>query len=331
MITVTGTLHQSGPPVAVHPALPDPIPVEVTAVEMEGVVAEVVGVAEVAVINTASMNLKTIPYLGSGPGFRSEMAAEIHFYKNEIDFLEVIADHYMSPSARKLKELEILKEHFTCIPHGLDLSLGSADGIDDNYLDQLAEVIRFLDPPYWSEHISYTKAGGISIGHLAPLQRTNESVSVICRNIEKAQKKINKPLILENITCMIDPGSHEMSEPEFLNRITERSGCGLLLDVTNLFTNAANYKFDPLDFLNELHCENVVQLHYTGVHFAHGKVIDAHGEDTQPEIFELMAKVVSLCNVKGIILERDENIPPLKQLLSEIKTARTILQMPHAR
>ncbi len=275
------------------------------------------------------MNIKNIPFLGSGLGFRSEMAAEIHFHKDKIDFLEIIADHYMSAKDRKLKELELLKSDFTCIPHSLDLSLGSAEGLDEDYLKQLAEVINFLDPLYWSEHIAYTKAGGISIGHLAPLQRNNETVSILCRNIEKAQKQINKPLILENITFMIDPGNHELTEPQFLNAITDRTGCGLLMDVTNLYANSINYSYNATDYLEQLNCDKIVQLHYTGVSFEKEKVIDAHGNDTQKEIFDLMKKVVQRSNVKGIILERDENIPSLKHLNKEIQEARNILTAQH--
>lgn len=288
--------------------------------------AEVAADAEAEEIN---MKIESIPYLGSGIGFRNELSAEIFFHKAEIDFLEIIADHYMSASAGKKKELDILRKEFTCIPHGLDLSLGSADGIDEDYLNKLAEVIEIVNPPYWSEHISFTKAGGISIGHLSPLQRNKTTLASFCRNAEATLKKINKPLILENITCMIDPGSHEMDEPEFLNEITRITGCGLLMDVTNLFTNSQNYNFSAIEYLDRLDCSKVVQLHYTGVHFSQGKVIDAHGENTQPEIFDLMKEVVKRSNVKGIILERDENIPALKSLLGELKTARSILQSVH--
>ena len=123
--------------------------------------------------------------------------------------------------------LAALREGYTIVPHGLDLSLGSADGIDASYLRRLAGVVGAANTPYWSEHIAFTRARGRSIGHLAPLPFTHEALDVLCRKIATARSTIDVPLILENIACPFDVPGADMDEAEFLTRLVDRSGCGL--------------------------------------------------------------------------------------------------------
>ena len=184
------------------------------------------------------MNVCDLPVLGVGIAFRQPFLADVFHHLDAIDFLEITADHYFNAGPEKNGELDLLKRHFTLIPHGLDLSLGSAEGIDDAYLTAMAQLIARVDPPWWSEHIAFTRAGGVSIGHLAPLPWTREAVDVVVRNVERVKSRIHSPLILENITSpMIVPGS-EMDEVEFLTAVLDRTGCGLLCDVANLYTNS---------------------------------------------------------------------------------------------
>jgi uncharacterized protein len=115
------------------------------------------------------MTFEKLPKLGIGLGFREPFRAELFLNQSKIDFLEITADHYFDASPRKLEELEMLKQHFPLIPHGLNLSLGSAEGIDEEYLEKFANLIEKIQPAWFSEHICFTKSGGRQIGHLAPL------------------------------------------------------------------------------------------------------------------------------------------------------------------
>jgi uncharacterized protein (UPF0276 family) len=269
-------------------------------------------------------DLSGLKPLGVGVGFREPMRADIFLNRDAIDFLEITIDHYLGAPREKRDELALLRDHFTLIPHGLNLSLGSAEGLDDAYVDAVAELVARVDPPYWSEHIAFTRAGGIDIGHLSPLPWTWEAVDVLCRNIAEVRKRIHTPLILENITyATILPGA-EMSEGRFLSEVLERTGCGLLLDVTNLYTNAVNFDQDVDAVLDELPLERVVQLHFAGGEWHDGVLIDSHGAATPEAVWDLLRAVLRRAPVNGVILERDENLPPFAEIAAEAARARQI-------
>jgi uncharacterized protein len=267
---------------------------------------------------------RNLPVLGVGLGFREPFLADLFRHRDRVDFLEITADHYMDAPAEKNAELNLLASNFTIIPHGLDLSLGSADGIDEDYLSALAAIVARVDPPWWSEHIAFTRAGGVSIGHLAPLPWTREAVDVVVRNVERARSRIRTPLILENITTtMIVPPS-EMDEVEFLTAVLDQTGCGLLCDVTNLYTNAVNHRQDLDDLLARWPWDRVVQLHFAGGNWHDGTLLDSHAYPTPPEIWTVLEAAVARVPIRGIILERDENLPPFTEMLDELEHARTI-------
>jgi uncharacterized protein (UPF0276 family) len=265
-----------------------------------------------------------LPALGVGLGFRQPFRAELFRQRERVDFLEIIADHYLDPSPDQERELELLAAHFTLIPHGLNLSLGSAEGLDPTYVKQLARLVQRLRPPWWSEHIAFTRAGGREIGHLSPLPTPREAVAVLARNVAEVRRWIETPLILENITYTVALPGAELEEADFLAEALERADCGLLLDVMNLQANAVNHGYDADRFLGRLPLDRVVQLHFVGGHWSDGLLIDSHSHPTSPEVWRLLEAVVARAPVKGIILERDENIPPLGELLADLARARAI-------
>lgn len=267
-----------------------------------------------------------LPKLGIGVGFRPDFRGELFLNRQAVDFLEITADHYLDSPPKKLEELELLKAHFKLIPHGLNLSLGSAEGIDEKYLEKLAALIESIQPAWWSEHICFTKAGGVDIGHLAPIPFTNEAVEVLVKNIERVKTVIKTPLVLENITYMVRFPFAEMDEANFIRQIVEATDCGLLLDVTNLYINSVNHKYDWREFLDKLPTERIVQLHFVGSQKHANFLIDAHANPTENEIWEVFRAVCEKAEVKGAILERDENIPPFAEIAAELETARKIWQ-----
>jgi hypothetical protein len=266
-----------------------------------------------------------LPTLGVGIGFREPFRGELFLHRGEVDFLEIIAEHYMDATPGKARELELLAAHFTLIPHAIGLSLGSAEGPDSAYLDKLARLVNRLNPPWWSEHVSFTRAGGIDIGHLAPLPFTDEAAEVIRRNVCEVRERISAPLILENITYTLAvPCASPMREADFLAEVLERADCGLLLDVMNLQANALNHGYSADEFLARLPLERIVQLHFVGGHWHDGVLIDSHSRPTPEEVWALVEKVAARAPVKGMVLERDEDLPPFRELLAELERARRI-------
>lgn len=284
--------------------------------------AEAVAAADAAVV----VKMNNLPKLGVGIGFRPNLRTDIFLNRDKIDFLEITSDHYIDAPKAKLDELELLASSFPIIPHSLELSLGSSEGIDEEYLAKLADVVATVKPAWFSDHICFTRSGGKNIGHLAPVPFTDEAIGVFVRNIVKVKKRIPAPLILENITYNIQYPSSEMSETAFIRRLLDETDCGLLLDVTNLYINSQNLGFDWKDYLDELPPERVVQLHFVGSHQNGNRLIDAHADETEIEIWEVFREVVQRCEVEGAILERDENLPVFSELTDELDKARSIFE-----
>jgi uncharacterized protein (UPF0276 family) len=164
----------------------------------------------------------------------------------------------------------------------------------------------------------------VDIGHLSPLPFTRDSVETLCENIREVRSQIETPLILENITYTVALTFSEMDEIGFLHEILEKSNCGLLLDITNLFTNSTNHRHDPLAFIENLPLDRIVQLHFAGGHWHDGTLVDSHSRPTPPEVWALMETVLNRVAIKGVVLERDKNLPPFEELLDELRQLRQI-------
>lgn len=273
------------------------------------------------------MRAADLPALGVGLGFRTPLRGEIFRYRPEIDFLEITIDHYLDAPRRKLEELELLQEHFRLIPHGLNLSLGGAEGADEAYLEKVAAVVEKIDPPWWSEHIAFTRAGGVEIGHLAPLPRNREALDALAANIERVRRVVPTPLILENITTTIDLPGSTMTEAEFLSALCGETGCGLLLDLANLWINAQRLGRDAAADLSEIldaAGAAVVQLHIVGPELQGREWVDSHGQAVTPAIWELFRITAGRTEVRGAILERDQQFPDFAELLDELRQGRRI-------
>jgi uncharacterized protein (UPF0276 family) len=265
------------------------------------------------------------PALGSGVGFRPQFRAELFAHRDQIDFLEIIADHYLDPSREKLDELELLKAHFPLVAHGLDLSIGSAEGLDAQYVEKIATLLERIDPPWWSDHLCFTRASGVRIGHLASLPYTQEAIDVVARNVELLRRRIKTPLILENITCVVRIPGGDMDEPEFLSRTLDATGCGWLCDVANMHVNARNFGVDLDATFERWPWDRLVQIHYAGGRERNGVLIDSHDAAASDEVWALYDRIVARAPVKAVILERDEKIPPFGELLDEVARARATL------
>ncbi|MEF3366011.1 DUF692 domain-containing protein [Methylocystis sp. 9N] len=266
------------------------------------------------------------PALGSGLGYRPQFRADLFAHRAGVDFLEIIADHYLDAAPEKLDELDLLAAHFPLVVHGLDLSIGGADGIDLRYLDKLAALIERVDPPWWSEHLCFTRAGGVSIGHLAALPYTQEAIDAVARNIEIVRSRIRAPLILENVTTVVRVPGGEMEEPEFLSRALEASGCGWLCDIANMHVNATNFGIDLDAAFERWPWDRLVQIHYAGGRRRGDLLIDSHDAATSEAVWALLARVVRRAPIRGAILERDERLPPFRELIDEAARARALLR-----
>ncbi|MDI1435369.1 DUF692 domain-containing protein [Polyangium sorediatum] len=265
-----------------------------------------------------------IPYLGSGLGFRRRIKSDILAHRGAIDFIEVTTEHFMTP--RQLDELAALRVLLPCVPHGLQLSVGSTAPPTTEYLRCIKRVLEVTGAPYYSDHLAVTSAPGIDLGHLSPVALTRKSLESVVRNISTVQDHTGKLLIVENITYFFDIPGGELSQTDLLNEVVERTGCGLLLDATNLYTNATNHGYDPIHFLEQIPLDRVIQVHMAGGVRADGLLFDSHSHAVEEGSWDVLRALALRTDIKGVIIERDDNYPPIEELLLEVTQARDILE-----
>ncbi|MET8427342.1 DUF692 domain-containing protein [Nocardia sp. NPDC004860] len=208
------------------------------------------------------------------------------------------------------------------VPHGISLSLGGAEVVDDRRVAHLADCARALGSPLVSEHIAFVRAGGLEAGHLLPVPRTREALDVLERNIFRASRQLDVPLAVENIAALFEWPHAEYTEAEFLQELVERTGVHLLLDIANVYANARNTSRDPLTELSRLPAERVAYCHIAGGHESGGRYIDTHVHPVPAEVLALVAEFTAGRAVP-LMLERDGNYPPAAELTAELNAIAT--------
>ena len=237
-----------------------------------------------------------------------------------VAFFEVSPENHMRRGGHVPAAVEQVAEHYRFLTHGLTLSVGGLDPFDGAYMAELRRFVERSKSPFHSDHLCFSGAGGRMLHELLPLPLTRASAIHVAARIREAQDLLGVPLAIENITRYFVPGERSMDEADYLAEVLERSGAKLLLDVNNVWVNAANDGFDALDFLRRLPLSRVVQLHVAGHDRSdeHGLVIDTHGADMIDPVLELCSWVIARTGPLPVVLERDHRIPPLPELLIEL-------------
>jgi uncharacterized protein len=269
--------------------------------------------------------------LGTGIGWRPEIADGIEALPG-IDWVEVVAENicpdHLPDGLRQLHE-----RGTTVIPHGVSLGLGGAELPDPARLSALAECAEALRAPLVTEHIAFVRAGGpptaqprMEAGHLLPVPRTRDALDVLCENVRAAQEALPVPLALENIAALVEWPGEELSEGAFLAELVERTGVGLLIDVANLHTNHVNRGEDPATALDELPLEALAYVHVAGGFERDGVWHDSHGHPVTQPVLDVLAQLCARTEPPGVLLERDENFPPVSELAGELGSIRSVLE-----
>ncbi|RQR67728.1 DUF692 domain-containing protein [Burkholderia sp. Bp9126] len=267
----------------------------------------------------------TIAPLGAGLGYRREIHDGLMAARSEVDFLEIITEKYISASRRGKDQLVELAEDFTLIPHGVSLSVGSARPVSKTFLRGVKEICGLVDPPYYSDHLAVTQSAGIDIGHLSPIAYTEATLRHVVDNVNQVQDYLQLPFVIENITeTHLIPGS-TMPAPAFLCEVVRQTGCGMLLDITNLYTNSVNHGFDALAYAHQLPLKAVVQVHLAGGVWHNDVLLDSHSQAVPEQVWELFACLRPAMHLKGAIVERDDNYPAFDALLDEVRMARSVM------
>lgn len=264
------------------------------------------------------------PFGGFGLGLRRTHYADFLDGDVPVDFIEVISENYMVDGGRPLRILEQVREKHPVIIHGVSMSIGSAGGLDTEYLTKLKRLEQRIDPLWVSDHLCWTRTSAHNSHDLLPLPLTEEALSAVCDNIDHAQSFLGRPMLFENPSSYLTFPEDELSEWEFMSEMARRTGCYLLLDVNNIYVSAQNHGFSAEDYLAGLPLDRVRQIHLAG-HTPGEIIIDTHDREVCDDVWALYAKAMSMIEQPvATMIERDDKIPPLPELLTELGQAQKL-------
>jgi len=268
------------------------------------------------------------------------------------DWLEIISENYLVPGGKPLWHLERLRRDYPVVMHGVSLSIGSADPLSLDYLRELKALADRIQPAWLSDHLCWTGVDHRNLHDLLPMPYTEASLRHLCGRIAQVQELLQRPLVLENVSSYVAFAADEMDEASFVAELLRRSGCRLLLDVNNVYVSARNHEeWSPPSmgtrtaprggqgvlgsgpanalraaraYIDRMPAAQVVQIHLAGHEDLGELVIDTHDHAVCPAVWELYAYALNRLGPKPSMIERDDQIPPLADLLAELATARDV-------
>lgn len=257
------------------------------------------------------------PNLGLGIGWRPELALPID-RRRDLGFVELLAED-LDPRGPLPPPVALLRERgVRLVPHGISLSLGSAEPPDCRRLADLARLARLCDAPLVSEHLAFVRGGTFESGHLLPLPRTQQTLDLIVANVRAAQAALPVPLALENVATLFEWPDAEMDEATFLARVVEQAGVRLLLDVENVYANCRNLGGDPGAYFDRLPLDRLAYVHVGGGTERNGLYHDTHAHPVPAAVFDLLTELCARAPVPGVLLERDDQFPTDAELHAEL-------------
>jgi hypothetical protein len=260
--------------------------------------------------------------LGWGVGLRRDHFERVLSGPTRVDWFEVISENFMVRGGRPRHVLNRVRELYPVVLHGVSLSIGSTDPLDEAYLDRLAALARQVEPAWVSDHLCWTGVGGHNAHDLLPLPYTEESLRHVVPRVQRVQERLGRPIALENVSSYVAYRVSEMPEWEFLAAVARRSGCGILLDVNNVYVSARNHGFDPRDYLEGVPPEKVWQFHLAG-HSDKGRyLLDTHDHPVVDAVWDLYREAVRRFGGVSTLIEWDDRIPEFARLEAESERAR---------
>ncbi len=263
-------------------------------------------------------------FAGFGLGLRKPHYADFLDHRVAVDFVEVISENFMVEGGKPRQILRDVRARYPVALHGVSMSIGSADGLDGAYLARLRALVDEIEPLFVSDHLSWSRIEGFNSHDLLPLPYTGEALDLVAANIARAQDALGRAMLVENPSTYIDFPGADMTEWQFLGALCARTGCGLLLDVNNVFVSATNHGFDPLEYLDGIPADRVRQIHLAGHSQGAELLIDTHDQPVPPSVWDLYRHVLPRLGPVATMIERDDAIPPLADLLAELTVARRI-------
>jgi len=261
---------------------------------------------------------------GFGLGLRVDHYRDFVERMPQVDWLEILTENYMVPGGKPLHYLDAIRRNYPMVMHGVSLSVGSADPLDDRYLKDLKALVDRVQPAWISDHLCWTGVDRLNLHDLLPMPYSEEAVRHVAERVAHVQDFLGRQILLENVSSYVTYRGSEMPEWEFVAQVAERSDCLLLLDVNNVYVSSVNHGFDPRRYIGALPAARIRQIHLAG-HEDHGDyLIDTHDHEVCDAVWSLYEHTVERLGSVPTMIERDDNIPPLGDLLAELAAARAI-------
>lgn len=273
-----------------------------------------------------SLSPSSLPFLGAGLGYRRAIRDFYNTPGIPLGFLEVMPEHILDTSEAGQADLLEDTRGRPVVTHSVTLSVGTATGPDRAFLRKMVPINRQFQVPWCSDHLCFTKIGDQTIGQLTPIPYTEASLAAVVANVKTIQKAVGIPFLIENISQYFQFPGNDFTEPEFMAEVAAKTGCGVLLDVTNLRNNAANLGWEPQRYLDQFPLERLVQFHLAGSEWIAGKLLDTHGAAVHPEVWKLTKQVIDASHVRALLIERDQTFGSLKRLEGELRKADKLMQ-----
>lgn len=262
----------------------------------------------------------------AGIGLRAPHYREILQTLPSVSFVEAHSENYFGAGGQPLYFLEQVRAHYPLSLHGVGLSLGSADGLRQQHLWKLKRLVDRFEPALVSEHLSWSAIGGRFANDLLPLPYTEESLAVLTQRIGEVQEFLGRRILIENISSYLRFSHSTIPEPEFISALVRASGCGILLDINNVYVNSVNHGFDAGEYLKAIPVGEVQEIHLAGFDDNGQCLIDTHGKPVCDQVWALYAQALTRFGRVATLLEWDTDIPALPVLLAEARKANRFLE-----
>jgi len=267
-----------------------------------------------------------IPQESFGLGLRVEHYAALAEpdLVSKPDWLEIISENFMVPGGKPLWHLDRLRRDYPVVMHGVSMSIGSADPLDLGYLRELRALADRVEPAWVSDHLCWTGVDHRNLHDLLPLALNRATLEHLLPRIAQVQELLGRRLVLENVSSYLQFEADEQGEAQFIAELARRSGCGLLLDVNNVYVSSRNHGFDAQAYIDTIPAESVVQIHLAGHEDQGELVIDTHDHPICDAVWQLYAYTLRRLGPRPSMIERDDHMPPLPELLAELDQARAL-------
>lgn len=260
-----------------------------------------------------------------GIGLRAQHYRAMMETLPDVGWLEIHGENYFCDGGQPLNVLETLRARYPLSVHCVGLSLGSADGLDAKHLRKLKGLIDRFEPDLVSDHLSWGAVDGVHLNDLLPLPFTDEALHVVCRNVDSVQSRLGRIILLENVSSYLTYRHSTIPEWDFISEVSRRTGCGVLLDVNNIYVNAVNHGFDAIDYLQGIPIDAVREMHLAGFEDGGECLIDTHSRPIADPVWELYAEALGRFGPLPTLIEWDSDVPSLSTLLEEARKAERML------